>query len=361
VAEDAEIDDVEEAFRFIQMPMMQAELQAIIELGMSMAQDVTGMPLIMQGQQEDAKAPNTLGGMQILQNNAGAPLRGIARNFDDYITESHVRRYYQFLLQDPNVPDEEKGDFQIDARGSSALVDRDLNNQAIASMLQMVSNPVFGLDPKRWSSEYLRSQKLDPQRFEFQDDEWQKVVEGLAAAAQAGAGGGGDKGQSAMQVAQLRAEVDNAKLQQKDATEKADRELEIAKLGLAREQTQKDQQMAIALESIQREIEGAKLQSGESNMLAKIKADLAKVVMQLNTQRELSGANFAHDANQTAAQQQQERVLTAAELAHDANVTHATHQHEDRQQAAEHKHAVQVAEAAVEPAGRAKPGRAFEE
>jgi hypothetical protein len=79
-----------------------------------MAEDVTGLPQIMQGQQ--GQAPETVGGMQILQNNAGTVLRRIAKTYDDRITEPHVRRYYEWLMTYGD--DAEKGDFQIDARGS---------------------------------------------------------------------------------------------------------------------------------------------------------------------------------------------------------------------------------------------------
>lgn len=166
----------EEAIRFLKTDMMQAELQAIVMLALKFAEDITGMPAIMQGQQ--GNAPDTVGGMQILNNNASTVLRRIARLWDDLITEPHIRRKYAYLLM-YGPDDEEKGDFAINARGSSALVERDIENQEIAQMAGIVTNPIFGIDPKKWASEYLKSRRLDPRAFQYDDEEWQKVVESL--------------------------------------------------------------------------------------------------------------------------------------------------------------------------------------
>jgi hypothetical protein len=175
--EDADVDDVRKAFTYIQYPMMQEDLQAIIQLGLKMAEDVTGLPMLLQGQQ--GNAPETLGGTQIVNNNASTVLRRIARLWDDMITSPHIRRYYRYLLQ-YGEDDSEKGDFQIQARGSSALVERDVQNQNILQMANIVGNPIFGIDPKKWGREYLMSQRLDPNNFEFDDEEWEGIVKQMA-------------------------------------------------------------------------------------------------------------------------------------------------------------------------------------
>ncbi len=51
------------------IPMLQGELTNIIQLGMKMAEDVTGMPALMQGQQ--GSAPDTVGGMTIRDHTPG--------------------------------------------------------------------------------------------------------------------------------------------------------------------------------------------------------------------------------------------------------------------------------------------------
>jgi hypothetical protein len=169
---------VAEAFAAVNIPSMQQELFNIIQFAIKMAEDVTGLPMLIQGQQ--GKAPETVGGMQMLNNNASTVMRRIARTYDDKITEPHIRRYYEWLLLDPDVPDSEKGDFNIVARGSSALVERDIQNQTIAQMGAMIANPAFGIDPKKWFAEFSKSQRLDPRTFQYTEDEERKIAEAAA-------------------------------------------------------------------------------------------------------------------------------------------------------------------------------------
>lgn len=166
--------DLARAMRIVEVPSRQGELLNIIQFAMKMAEDVTGLPMLMQGQQ--GTAPDTVGGMQILNNNANGVLRRMARQFDAYITEPHIRRYNDWLqsyVDDPEV----HGDFSIDARGSSALVERDIQNQAIAQMLPFVQDPEFRINKERWFAEWSKSQRLDPKRFQYTDDEWKQVQE----------------------------------------------------------------------------------------------------------------------------------------------------------------------------------------
>lgn len=165
--EEADVRTVQDAIVSIIIPSNQPELAAIIQFAMKMAEDVTGLPQLLQGSMGN-QSPDTVGGMQMVMNNASTVLRRIARTFDDCITEPHIRRYYTWLMQ--YGEDDEKGDFQIDARGSSALVERDIQNQYILQMGALVGNPAFGLDPEKWIVEALKAQRLDPKRFQMDDE-----------------------------------------------------------------------------------------------------------------------------------------------------------------------------------------------
>ena len=167
--EGADVDDVRKALFSFDIPSMQNELMGIIQFALRMAEEVTGLPQIMQGQQ--GGAPDTATGMQIVNNNANTVLRRLAKNFDDYITEPHIRRYYEWLML---YGDEgEKGDYTVDARGSSALVERDIQHQAILQMGEMTLNPAFGIDPRKWFAEMCKAQRLDPAKFQMDEGEQQ--------------------------------------------------------------------------------------------------------------------------------------------------------------------------------------------
>lgn len=169
--------DVRMAFMAIEIPTRQGELMNIIQFALKMAEDVTGLPMLMQGNQ--GKAPDTVGGMTILNNNANAVLRRIARLFDDRFTEPHMRRYYEWIMLYGD--ESEKGDFTIDARGSTTLVERDIQQQALMAMGAIVKDPAYGIDPELWAQEMLKANKIDPKRVMLTEEKRKAQAEQRAA------------------------------------------------------------------------------------------------------------------------------------------------------------------------------------
>jgi hypothetical protein len=110
-------EDVQKAFWVFEVQSHQAEIAAIIDLAQKFADEETSLPQIAQGEQ--GTAPDTVGGMSILMNSANTVLRRIVKQYDDEVTRPHIRRYYDWNMQ-YNEDEEIKGDFEIDARGSSA-------------------------------------------------------------------------------------------------------------------------------------------------------------------------------------------------------------------------------------------------
>jgi hypothetical protein len=278
--EDADLDHLGNALTYIKMDMMQPELTNIIYLGLKFAEDTTGLPAIMQGQM-GSHQPDTLGQTEILNNNASTVRRRIARLFDDYVTEPHIRRYYTYLLQ-YGEDDDEKGDFSIDARGSSALVERSMYAQQLMQMLQAASNPVYGLDPNKVSDELLKSWRIDPKRLGFDDEKWQQIVENLANPQQ--------QEDPRLQVAQINAEVkqalDDMKYQFQAQENDKDRQLKAI-------QEEKQQQHEVYMEQLDTALKAelAEMErTGRKDInLDNIKSNMARDVMKLRVQKELSG------------------------------------------------------------------------
>lgn len=164
VTSDADAPDVRAAFSAFVVPSVQNELMNIINFCLKMAEDTTGMPAMLQGIRGDA--PNTLGGMQMQNNNATSVLRRLAKRFDDYVTRPHIQRYFDWMMSYSN--DESiKGDFEIEVRASSALVERDAQQQFLMSLLQVAANPVYELDPAKLAAELCKGQRLDPKNFQL--------------------------------------------------------------------------------------------------------------------------------------------------------------------------------------------------
>ncbi|PPC86327.1 MAG: hypothetical protein CTY37_06195, partial [Methylotenera sp.] len=227
---------------------------------------------------QQGAAPETLGGTQILNNNASTVMRRIARTYDDKVTEPHIRRYYEWLLLDSDVPESEKGDYKIVARGSSALVERDIQNQTIAQMGAMVINPAFGIDPKRWIAEYFRSQRLDPKTFMFTDEELRKLAE--QAAQNPPQDPRQITAQATVQAAEIRSKA-VVEVAQADVAEKTtQRELDL-------QDAREDRAFRLQLAQMERESLILKLSDARNLSIEQIKADLAKVAMTEKNKREL--------------------------------------------------------------------------
>lgn len=169
---EADVADVRGAFHAFVPPSVQAEMMNIIEWAMRTAEDITGMPAMLQGIRGDA--PDTLGGMQLQNNNASGVLRRLAKRFDDYVTEPHITRYYDWMMQHSDR-DDIKGDFQVDVRASSALVERDAQQQFLQSLLVASVNPAYGLDPAKLATELLKGQRYDPKRVQYDPEKLAQV------------------------------------------------------------------------------------------------------------------------------------------------------------------------------------------
>jgi hypothetical protein len=153
--------DVSKVFAAVEFNNHQGELAAVIDLAEKLADQETATPMMTQGQQ--GSAPETVGGMQMLMNSANVVLRRLVKQFDDYVTRPHIRRYYDYNMA-YGERDEIKGDFAIDARGSSALIVRDIQNQAFTNLLAMGANPVYApmIDTRKLFEKALKAQHLDP-------------------------------------------------------------------------------------------------------------------------------------------------------------------------------------------------------
>lgn len=285
---DAEGADMRQAIASFDIPSKQAELMGIIQFALKMAEEVTGLPMLLQGQ--TGNAPDTLGGQIMANNNASTVLRRIARLDDDCITKPHIRRYYEYLLI--YGPEEsEKGQFTVDARGSSVLVERDIQNHATIAMLQLSTNPAFGADPKKAFAEACRVQRLDPKRFQYSEEDLAKMQQMPPPEA------------PAVQVAKINVQKD---LQKQDMANKT--ALQIAQsrdqLAAHRVEVDTDRDRALVDSMARRDEAAIQARMAELELKERIamleyankreisldqaKKDLAITTMKLNTQKELS-------------------------------------------------------------------------
>lgn len=274
--------DVRQAMMAIQIPNVTAQILEIITMGERFAEETTSIPLITQGQ-SGATTPDTFGAAQLQNNNANQLLRSIGYAFDDYITEPVVRQYYEYLLLDPAVPNEEKGEFQIDAHGSAALVERAIQDQTIGQMGGMAANPIYGIDPKKWAAEYLKSHKLKPSAFQYTEEELAKMAQSPPP--------------EAPQVTVARINADTQiklgvmKQTADQRTAEAEGQIAAAAHVLEASRAQTEQQKV----HVDATLRAHQLEIEKQRALDEAKTALAKTAMELQVEQQLNAANNEHD------------------------------------------------------------------
>lgn len=295
---------IDQIFALFNIPIHTDEILKIIELGMRTAEESTSIPLVTQGQ-SGVTTPDTYGGMQLQNNNANQLLRGLARTYDGNITKPFIGETYQWLLLDPNVPNDEKGDFRIIAKGSAVLVERAIADQSLVNLGPFVKDPAFGGHPRRWFTEVLKAQRLDPRTLQNTPEEQEKADKAAAQQPQL----------PQVQVAQIRAEVEAQRLAATVQDNAADRDLHEKEVRT---------QATIDLSELELKRELAMLDYANRNnvTLQQVQAKLADTTLKLRTQEKLS--------NQRA------------------------------QQGSRRRGGPQVATPPTEPAGRAPDGRAYD-
>lgn len=165
---------VQDAFHCAIIPSVQSEMQAIIDYAMKQAEESTGIPLITQGQ-TGPSSPQTFGAAELQDSNAHTWLRSIGYRFDDQVTEPVINDHYEWLLLDPNVPDDEKGDFKINAHGSQAMVERSIQEAFFAALMPQVANPAWKLNPEKLMEEILKSKRIDPRKVQYSAEEQEQM------------------------------------------------------------------------------------------------------------------------------------------------------------------------------------------
>jgi hypothetical protein len=112
----------------------QQELMNIFDLALRMADEVTMLPMIVQGDQ----APHmtkTAQGLAMLNNNANIVQKRAVKSFDDWLTVPLLTRMYDWEMQF-NDRQEIKVDCQVLPKGASVLLEKEQQSQTLMQFMQ---------------------------------------------------------------------------------------------------------------------------------------------------------------------------------------------------------------------------------
>jgi len=271
--------DIRKQFGQFQLKNNQAELQAIIELALRFADMDSQLPMLFQG--EKGELPQTLGATNVIVDSANVALRARVKLWDDDVTRPHITRYYDWNMQ-YSEDDEIKGDYKVDPRGTTYLLERDQEAQKIEEVLALRADPELAMmiDWPKAVEKMVSARKMD---ILLPAD---KIKENLENAKKQP-----PPPDPALEAARIRAE---AELQKAQLVQEAD----MRELQFKSQEAGLDRQHQAQMKVMDREIKMMELSQASGISLDKIKAELTITAQKLNTQVAL-----AKDKNVVPAEQ----------------------------------------------------------
>ena len=114
-------------------------LNQIVELFRRFADETTSLPSYTHGEQ--GKSLNkTATGMSMLMGAANISLKSTVKNIDDFLLEPMIQSLFHFNMEF-STNEEAKGDLKVVSRGSTALIQKEVQSQRLLQFLSLVSNP----------------------------------------------------------------------------------------------------------------------------------------------------------------------------------------------------------------------------
>lgn len=214
--------NVREAFEAFTVNSNQPELMAIFETARALIEKESNIPDLMQGDL-GSMPQQTASGMSMAMNAANTVLRRLVKRWDDQITKTLIRRFYDYNMQYSELQDV-KGDFEVDARGSSALMVKETQAQSLMQLIQIAQSPPL-IPLTKLAALYrklVETLRLSPEELVYSDDELQAQAQQQQQAAQ-------QQGAPADPQAQLKQQGLAMKTQQVDAQVQLKREELAAK------------------------------------------------------------------------------------------------------------------------------------
>lgn len=240
------MSEAKNAMAFLEFPNYLQNIMPVIQYWMDMAERTTGLSLLLQGQ----AVTDAVGVSQQLMNNSTTNLRLIVKEWDDKVCRPLLTNFYEWVQL--YGPEEARGDAVVEPLGSTTLIVRELQQQALLQISQQVLQPVYGVSPKKWMETYLEGFQIDMEQLALTEEERQQ----LEAAAQQP-----DPKVLAAQV-EAQAEVYKADLKKEVDTLKLALEAQFKKLSL--EQAQNEAQLKSDTALVQETIKGENSAVGEN-------------------------------------------------------------------------------------------------
>lgn len=133
-------DPLAPMLRVHRLENISAPLVNVIDLMRRFADEETSIPAYSHGMTMPG-LNKTASGMSMLMSASNVNLKGVIKNIDDYCIRPLMTGLYDWNMQ-YNPKREIKGDLSVEAKGSQALMAKEVQSQRILDLLQRTLNPV---------------------------------------------------------------------------------------------------------------------------------------------------------------------------------------------------------------------------
>jgi hypothetical protein len=139
--------------KFFSPEIKSQELLGVYERFERYADNISGIPAYAYGSDNAAGAGKTASGLSMLMNASSKTIKSIVRDVDIGVIEPLTSNLYQSAMLDTEVPNDIKGDAQVSAKGSDALMHKEATAMRQLEFMSMTNNPVdmqiVGLEGRR--------------------------------------------------------------------------------------------------------------------------------------------------------------------------------------------------------------------
>lgn len=108
-----------------------------------LADEATGIPSYSHGATGVQSTTRTASGMSMLMGAAALNIKTVVKNIDDYLLGPLGESYFHWNMQFNDDKPEIRGDLEVKARGTSALMQKEVRSQRLLTFMQITANPAF--------------------------------------------------------------------------------------------------------------------------------------------------------------------------------------------------------------------------
>ena len=127
----------------IKFPSTAQDNLAMFDKFRQLSDEATGIPSYSHGATGVQSTTRTASGMSMLMGAAALNIKTVVKNIDDYLLGPLGEAFFHWNMQFNDETPEIRGDLEIKARGTSALMQKEVRSQRLMTFMQLSANPAF--------------------------------------------------------------------------------------------------------------------------------------------------------------------------------------------------------------------------